>query len=239
MPGAAADWPSVEGIPVVHEAWRPSYRIVPSRFPPINVFESVADPADLEAVFQVESLTNPRLREEAGELHLVAPADRMSGPGTTPIMAAFTHLNPNGSRFSDGSFGIYYAARAERTAIFETVYHQALYLADADDPPMELDMRVYCADLCGDFHDIRGLRETHPEWYDADSYAGSQPLGSLLRSRSAWGILYESVRHRGGECAAALRPPVLSPCRQGKHLSYVWDGSRITHVYSKDLYLTL
>lgn len=226
-------------IPVVREAWRPSYRIVPSRFPPINAFESVADPADLDAVFWVESLTNPRLREELGELHRVAAEDRISGPGSTPVMAAFTHINPNGSRFSDGSFGVYYAARSEATAIFETVYHQARYLGDADDPPMELDMRVYCADLCGELHDIRGLRETHPEWYDPDSYAGSQPLGRKLRAHGAWAILYASVRHAGGECAAVLRPPVLSSCRQGKHLSYVWNGSRITHVYSKDLYLTL
>jgi hypothetical protein len=52
-------------------------------------------------------MTNPRLREEAGNLTLVPLEDRVSGPGTTPIMAAFTHLNPEGSRFSGGSFGVY------------------------------------------------------------------------------------------------------------------------------------
>lgn len=226
-------------IPQVEAAWRPSYRIVPSRFPPINVFESVADPADLDAVFWVEALTNPRVREEIGELRRVAPEDRVGGPGSTPIMAAFTHVNPNGSRFSDGSFGVYYAAYSETTAIFETVYHQARYLGDADDPPMALDMRVYLADLRGRLHDIRGWSKDRPEWYDPDSYAGSRPLGRRLRAAGARALLYDSVRHRSGQCAAVFRPPVLSPCRQGKHLSYVWDGCRITHVYSKDLYLTL
>ena len=30
--------------------WQPCYRIVPSRFPPISLFEAVADPQDLDAV---------------------------------------------------------------------------------------------------------------------------------------------------------------------------------------------
>src|SRR4029077_16413662 len=89
---------------------RPSWRIVPSRFPPIQLFERVADPADLQAVAAVESLTHPPLAPGIGELSLVPPEDRVSGPGTSAIMAAFTHLNPEGSRFSDGSFGVFYAA---------------------------------------------------------------------------------------------------------------------------------
>lgn len=116
-------------LPITREAWRPCYRIVPSRFPPVGLFDRVADPADLEAVFQVEGLTNDRLREEVGELQLVLPQDRISGPGATPIMAAFTHLNPLGSRFSDGSFGIYYASKALDTAVHETVYHHEKFCA--------------------------------------------------------------------------------------------------------------
>src|SRR5437660_11568940 len=87
--------------------WRPSHRLVPSRFPPIGLFDRVARPEDLDAVFAVEAMTNDRVRDETGQLALVPPDDRVSGPGTTPIMAAFTHLNPEGSRFSDGSFGVY------------------------------------------------------------------------------------------------------------------------------------
>ncbi len=36
------------------------------------------------------------------------------------VMAPFTHLNPKGSRFSDGSYGVYYAAKRLSTAIAET-----------------------------------------------------------------------------------------------------------------------
>ena len=100
--GSAAK-PMPLDIPVTATSWSPCYRIIPSRFPPIGLFEKVADPDDLEAVFQIEAMTNDRLRDEVGILALVPPEDRVSGPGTTPIMAAFTHLNPDGSRFTDGT----------------------------------------------------------------------------------------------------------------------------------------
>ena len=93
-----ADLPPVRRI-----RWNQAWRIVPSRFPPVGVYDRIADPADLDAVFAIEALTNPRLREEAGALKLVAKEHRISGPGSTPVMAAFTHLNPEGSRFSDGA----------------------------------------------------------------------------------------------------------------------------------------
>ena len=92
----------VQSIPVVELDWGATYRLVPSRFPPISLFERVADAADLDVVYAVEALTNPRLRQEVGEISLVPAAERMSGAGSSPIMAAFTHLNPMGSRFTDG-----------------------------------------------------------------------------------------------------------------------------------------
>src|SRR5690625_2335852 len=95
--------------------WTRAYRIVPSRFPPVGVFDRIADPEDLDALFELESMTNPRLREEAGALALVPPDRRIGGPGATPVMAAFTHLNPEGSRFSDGSYGVFYAAHGVST----------------------------------------------------------------------------------------------------------------------------
>src|SRR5690606_15574123 len=52
--------------PVVRIEWRPCWRIIPSRFPPIQLFERVTEPEDLDAVFELEALTNPRLRDEAG-----------------------------------------------------------------------------------------------------------------------------------------------------------------------------
>ncbi len=230
--GSAAK-PMPLDIPVTATRWSPCYRIIPSRFPPIGLFEKVADPADLEAVFQIEAMTNDRLRDEVGVLALVPPEDRVSGPGTTPIMAAFTHLNPEGSRFTDGSFGVFYAGLTLDTAIAETRHHRARFLAATDEPAQEVDMRVYAVDLEAGLHDIRGLADSHAHLYDPDSYVHAQGLGAELRDTGADGIRYQSVRHPGGECAAAFRPRLLSNCRQERHLCYMWDGTAITTIYEK------
>ena len=78
----------MKSVPVTAVAWLPCWRIVPSRFPPIQLFERVTDPADLEAIIELESLTNDRLRDQVGDIRLVPEQDRISGPGTSTIMAA-------------------------------------------------------------------------------------------------------------------------------------------------------
>jgi RES domain-containing protein len=219
--------------PVTRVAWTPCYRVIPSRFPPIQLFERVADPDDLDAVFAVEALTNARLREEVGELTLVAPEDRVSGPGASWIMAPFTHISAPGGRFSTPFFGAYYAARERATAVAETVYHREQFLAATREPPMEIDMRVLRANLCAEMHDLRGLGAHHPALYHSTDYSASQTFATELRSAGSNGIAYDSVRHAGGECAAVFVPRALSRCRQAEHLTYVWDGARITSIYQK------
>lgn len=134
--------------------WQTQYRVVPSRFPPVNVFEDLVDPELMEEVFYLEGLTNERLRQEAGDISLVPVEDRVSGTGATPVMAAFTHIG-NESRFSDGSFGVYYAASSIETAIEETRYHRTVFLRYTHEEPGEIDMRVYVGEILQPFHDIR------------------------------------------------------------------------------------
>ncbi|RKF18971.1 RES domain-containing protein [Altericroceibacterium spongiae] len=220
-------------IPQTDLHWHPCYRIIPSRFPPIALFEDVADPEDLEAVYALEALTNDRLREEAGNLRLVPPEDRVSGPGTSPVMAAFTHLNPLGDRFTDGTYGVFYAGRTLATAIAETRYHRACFLAATAEPAQDIDMRVYAVNCTGTMHDIRGCRAERPELYHPEDYGASQNFAARLRDQGADGIVYDSVRFEAGECVAVFRPRLLSHCRQERHLCYVWDGKTIRDVYEK------
>lgn len=209
--------------------WLPSWRIVPSRFPPVQLFERVADPEDLDSVVALESLTNERLRARQVQPDLV----KAQGPGGSAIMAAFAYRNPDGSRFSDGSFGVYYAARDLDTAVAESVYHRERFMRASHQSCMELDMRVYLADLAGDFHDIRSRPAALATVYDPGDYTAGQRLAASLRAAGANGIVYVSVRRAGGECAAVFRPQLLSNCRQERHLCYVWDGQRVSAIYEK------
>jgi hypothetical protein len=219
--------------PLAHIVWRPAWRIIPSRFPPIDLFERVAAPEDLEAIIALESLTNPRLRDEVGNISLVPAEDRVSGPGASIIMAAFTHPNPGGSRFSDGSYGVFYAANDLETAIAETRFHREAFLRATRQARLEIDMRVYLADLEGNLHDLRGHNPDYAVFHDPQDYGAGQQLGRQLRRAGSNGIAYDSVRRQGGQCVALFRPPLLSNARQERHLCYVWDGQRIATLYEK------
>jgi hypothetical protein len=210
--------------PLTSLVWRPSHRIVPSRFPPVGLFDGVADPADLEAVFALEALTNDRLREQLGHLRRVPIERRISGPGTTPIMGAFTHVHPDGGRFSTAEFGAYYAARELPTAIAETVYHRERFLRASSEPAIDLEMRCYLGNVRADLHDLRG---GFPELHDPHSYVASQAFATRMRESGSEGIVFDSVRRPGGQCVALFYPDLVSPVRQGPHLLYRWDGRRI------------
>jgi hypothetical protein len=206
--------------------------VIPSRFPPVSLFDDVASQDELDTVFAVQALTSPRLRQELGELDLVPEAERVFGAGSTPVMAAFTYLNRNGSRFSDGTWGVYYAAESLETAVAEVSFHAARFLAETRQPPIEVDCRAYVAHIVQPLHDIRG--EPWASAHDLQSYAASQQLAHEYRAAGSWGLLYRSVRREGGECAAVFRPKAVQiPAVQGAHVSLVWDGHVISGWYRK------
>ena len=209
----------------------PCHRIIASRLPTIHLFERVADPADWDALYRLESMTNPRIRDEIGELSLVPLGDRVAGPNASVVMAPFTHLSPFGTRFTDGSFGAYYAAESIDTAIAETRFHRETFLRATLQPPMEIEMRCYLADVACEMHDLRGRGRELPGVFDPASYAESQKLGRKLRNAGSNGIAFDSVRRRGGECVAVFRPRLVQNVRQSVHLRYAWDGQSIAHVY--------
>ena len=94
-------------LPRLANVEQQAYRLVNSKFPPIALFDDVADADEFETLYQLQALTNPRLRNETGRLELIARAEIPFGiPGCSYATAPFTHVNPAGSRFSDGSFGV-------------------------------------------------------------------------------------------------------------------------------------
>lgn len=223
--------------------WPQAWRIIASRYPPIRLFERLTDdPAVWDALIALEQMTNPRVRDETGEIALVPPEDRVSGPGAGYVMAAFTHVNPKGSRFSDGRYGVYYAAADLATAIAETVFHFEAFARDAADPPRGEDMRVLVGHVSAEFISVAALPEADCAAILApDSYAASQPFGAAQRDAGANGILYPSVRDPGGTCIGAFRPRAVGLPHQERHLHYRWNGDRVDRYfdYSTDQWIPL
>jgi hypothetical protein len=210
--------------------WREACRIIPTRYPPVNLFDRVASAEDFEALAMLESRSNDRLRNELGELVLVPPSERVYGPGSGAVMAAFTHLNPSGSRFSAGQYGVFYAAQARETAIAETMFHHGRFLQATAQGPMHLPMREWRLHIQARLHDLQRLKAVH----DANDWAPAQTLGAALRGAGSEGIVYRSVReaeHR--PCAALFKPKAVKASTQAALLLYAWDGSRFSDVFER------
>lgn len=214
--------------PLSPVAWAQAFRIIRSRFPPIDLFEDIADPADWDILARAETKTNPRFELSIGRLDLVPAERRVGGPGSSWVMAPFTHASSDRpSRFSDGAYGVYYAASSFEAALAETMHHHARFMAATAEPPgWTSDFRELVGTVGADFHDLR----TSPAWSDCltpHDYGASQALGAALRRSGSNGVVYPSVRQPGADCLGAFYPDVIGVPTQGRHLSYHWDGARI------------
>jgi hypothetical protein len=216
-------------IPVSRVEWKAAVRIIRSAFPPIDLFEDIADPADWPLLISAEQKTNPRIMATIGNLDLVPAGRRVGGNGASYLMAPFTHVSTDRpSRFSDGSYGVLYVGDRFETALFETIHHHARFMARTREAPgWTSQFREIVMSVDADLHDLRiPAREPEPA-LDPDSYAASQALAQSLRSAGSDGIAYPSTRHTDGECLALFYPDCASNPLQRRHFDYHWDGVRV------------
>lgn len=191
----------------------PTYRLIPSRFPPIGLFDTVATAADAAAVMELAGWTNDRLVAE--RLRRLPEAEWVHGrPNASVVMASFLHVAPGGSRFNGPDLGAWYAAAALPTAAFEVAHHLRREAVLTSAATLSRDFRTYMADLAGAYVDIRGRQA---EWADPASYAASQALGERIRASGGAGILYDSIRHAGGINVFACRPRNILNVTQADH----------------------
>jgi hypothetical protein len=194
----------------------PTYRLIPSRYPPIPAFDSVTSPDDLQAVMELEGWTNDRLvAERAARLN---KAEWVFGvPNASVVMASFLHGGLTGLRFTSADLNGWYASLARRTAIAEVAHHLRREAVNMRVRSLTLQYRTYSAKLIGAYEDIRGMAATRPELYRADDYAASQTFGETIRASGGNGIVYDSVRHAGGVNVVAMRPKNVRDIVMGPH----------------------
>lgn len=91
-----------------------------SHFPPIDLYDDIADPRDRDLLSAAVQRTNPRMADTYGKLSPVPVERLLSGAGASWVMAPFVHFSPDRpSRFSDGSYCAYYAGDTLETALRE------------------------------------------------------------------------------------------------------------------------
>lgn len=192
---------------------QPTYRLIPSWFPPIGLFDTVSTAADLGAVMELAGWTNDRqVRERVARL---PESEWVYGrANASVVMAAFLHAAPGGGRFNGPDLGAWYASAAVPTAIAEVGHHLRREVLARGVDGMARTYRTYSARLEGELVDIRG---GEPALHAPDDHAAGQAWGERLRAEGETGVLYDSVRHRGGINACACRPSRVLAVVQAEH----------------------
>ncbi len=194
-----------------------TWRLIPSRFPPIGAFDTVSTAADLEAVMELEGWTNDRLVVE--RLGRLPQSEWVFGvPNASVIMAAFLHAAPSGGRFNGPELGAWYAGAALNTAIAEVAHHLRREAVARSLSETRRVFRCYSSKLLGDdYVDLRGLRADRPDLYAPLDYTASQAFGENTRASNKSGITYDSLRYAGGTNVVGFRPLQVTEVIQTEH----------------------
>lgn len=215
-----------------------AYRLVNSKFPPIAIFDDVADADDFEDLFALQALTNPRILNEVGRLEMIPRQEIPFGIiGCSYATAPFTHVNPAGSRFSDGSFGILYLADSIETSIAEVRFHQQRYWSGV--PDLRYDRFVFRG-VVAQFDEagvLDALKVPPTDTiYSSTDYGASRQLGRTARKMRATGLRYHSVRQPGAVCWGLFTPRPVHSMVQTAHYEMIWRGEIVAvHRLSGDL----
>ena len=204
--------------------WPISHRIVRTIYPPIDLFDDIADPADWELLLSAAAKLDPGVRDVVGNLALVPLHRRIAGPGASLVMSVFTHASRDRpSRFSDGSYGVWYCGDRPEVALAETAYHFERFMRATAEPAAEAD---FCELTCAVHGNLTAV-ETGPCLHPED-WSDGQGFGRDLREAGGDGVLYPSVRHPAGLAAALFWPDgVELPVTRARQFRYAWNGTRM------------
>lgn len=138
-------------------------------------------------------------------------------PNSSVVMASFLHVAPGGMRFNGPDLGAWYASPEIETAAAEVAHHLRREAVARNVPGMRRVYRTYSATLLGDYRDIRAMQVDCPDLYGQESYEAAQSFGEAVRQEGGAGILYDSMRRRGGVNIAAYRPANVIDVVQADH----------------------
>jgi hypothetical protein len=200
------------------------FRLIPSRFPPVSVYEGLVANDRLEKLVEVENASNPRLQSEK-RLRAAYP-DPAEPKLQNWNLAPFKYLNPEGSRFFDPTGPALEMADDRQTALAISVARRQSFLSRTAEDPIGLDMRMLKTPVRGRFLDFRG--------YSLDLSRDERwKLGADVSADSD-GIIYHPPERPSATCYAVLRGDVLGRTLQTVHYRFVWNGTRIAKLYAFD-----
>lgn len=178
----------------------------------------------LDDIFKLDIATNERTLVEGGIPGGIDVHELVFGiPYYHIVNAAFTHPHPLGSRFNGPDRGAWYCGFEIETAMAEIAFHKTIDLLEVGVLEDDVTYDDYTADFSAEFHDVRGGKR-FVRFLDPESYIASQQLAETLLEAGSLGIIYPSVRNRGGTCIACFRPALVMNVTRHATYRFRWSG---------------
>ncbi len=134
------------------------------------------------------------------------------------------------SRYSDGSYGVWYGADSLETTVHETAYHWVKgLLSDAGwdkKDGVKVERKVYLVHCQALLLDFRGLVRSHPALVAPQNYSYTQQIGGRIHREGHPGLVTRSARC-SGDIYAVFSPGVLANPRNHCYLTYSLQQQRI------------
>ena len=199
-----------------------THRMIPTRYSESGTVLSrlTDDEVELQQLADLDGATNTRLLGEEGLLPGIGVHELVYGVGYAHIVnAAFTHAAPGGGRFNGEDRGAWYAGVERETSATEVAFHKLQQLEEIDWTPEETSAYDdYLADFAVAMHDLTAGRPQYKKYLKPfpvpGCYREPQHLAAELLARQSNGIVYPSVRRKGGTCIVCFRPALVYHVRQ-------------------------
>lgn len=228
------------------EVLRPAGAVPPDFWQALRVAD-----VDRDLLRNIVALCDPQdlfddLSDNPAHTRLAAEAERQACPAayrsSSPLIdrpfeqAKWSHAigwpfgHWQASRYSDGSFGVWYGADTLETSVRESAHHWVRgFLADAgfDDQEVTGERQVYAVACRAALLDLRPAVDTAPALLHPSDYTLPRTVGDRLQREGYPGLLAPSVRHPPGQTYAVFNPQVLSDPRPHTALTYRFEGRRI------------
>jgi hypothetical protein len=197
--------------------------LIPSRFPPVRLYERLGPPEVQERATALEQLTNPRLKARA-KLEESDPGLPSSSPKLQNWNhAPFEYPNPEGTTFLGPAYKVLELVAGEWAALRRAILRREAFLARTDEPAIDFDMRLITRRVRGRFVDLTSqpsLRDEHDR----------HKLGQDLYEGGAAGIAFRWGVDNSVLAVSVFDPSALGRAVQGDHYRFVWDGEVVSVV---------
>jgi len=215
----------INRLNVTTDSQRDWHRIIVSLRAGIDLFaELVDDPADQQILIDHEMATKP-YRGENPTIGRPFEEASIYDPIVEAIAWPFEH--PCRSRFSTGSFGVWYGADELLTSVHETVHRFRINTLASDAARREQEIvqerRAHLVTCKAALVDLRPHLESEPALCDPNDYSACQALGARIYHAALPGVLTRSARRPKGLIVGVFREDTLSNVRTVCYLTYRLD----------------